>query len=69
MGIIHNASKQFDRFPNKGSNFFIDDDKEENINDAYAETLNEEVGGLQPWLVVLATFLVLVVGLGAGTGW
>lgn len=45
------------------------DEKEENINDAYAETLHDETGGLQPWFVVLATFLVLVVGLGAGTGW
>ncbi|KAI8048479.1 hypothetical protein BDF21DRAFT_392860, partial [Thamnidium elegans] len=40
--------------------------KEENINDEYTETLNEqESEGLKPWLVVLATFLVLVVGLGA----
>jgi uncharacterized membrane protein len=46
----------------------IDNEKQYNINDAYAETI-QEVGGLQPWFVVLATFLVLVVGLGAGTGW
>lgn len=49
---------------------YVDTHKEKNINDEYTETLNEqESEGIKPWLVVLATFLVLVVGLGAGTGW
>jgi hypothetical protein len=40
------------------------------------ETLQEQTiiaksrsESLHPWLVVLATFIVLVVGLGAGTAW
>lgn len=30
---------------------------------------DEPSDGIYPWLVVLGTFLVLVVGLGAGQGW
>ncbi|KAI9258447.1 major facilitator superfamily domain-containing protein [Helicostylum pulchrum] len=56
--------------PNQDNSSYVSTQKEENINEQYTETLNEqESEGIKPWLVVLATFLVLVVGLGAGTGW
>jgi hypothetical protein len=29
----------------------------------------KENGGIYPWLVVCGTFLVLIVGLGASSGW
>ena len=31
--------------------------------------VNQDVQGSNPWIMVVATFIVLVVGLGAGTAW
>lgn len=57
---------------NIDSNDFQESDIE-TLNDMYYEPkIDPESGeknGIYPWLVVLGTFLVLIVGLGAGSGW
>ncbi|KAL7308569.1 hypothetical protein PS15m_011757 [Mucor circinelloides] len=57
---------------NSNSNDFQESDIE-TLNDMYYEPkIDPEAGeknGIYPWLVVLGTFLVLIVGLGAGSGW
>lgn len=72
IGICNSTLVKTNIEQDKNANVFRDSNIE-TLNDMYYEPKDDqkikENGGIYPWLVVLGTFLVLIVGLGAGSGW